>query len=89
MKHVGLLSSAAIAFLITSTFVNQGSRPAVKVDTSPGPREPAGRMDSVSPALKECVSGGLAGSSDVWSTPTARRWLHCQPNHWRAMLLNR
>jgi hypothetical protein len=86
MKQVGLLSSAALAFLITSIFVNQSSHTEPKAMGSPIFR---GLTQAGSPANHQSTSEGSTGSSDVWSSATARRWLNSEPSHWRAMLLNR
>jgi len=74
MTRVGLLSSAILALLFAGTFPIQTNRFGSN-------EAPARARGSVPEALKQ--------PSDVWSNPAARRWLHSQPNHWRAMLLNR
>jgi hypothetical protein len=84
MKQFGLISSAAFALLMASTFIIQTSQSGGDAGPSMLVRGPT---HLGSPGSRE--SEVTAELSDVWNSPTGRRWLHGQPSHWRAMLLNR
>jgi hypothetical protein len=72
MKQVSFLSWTILALVLAGSFLGYVSR---------------ARPESPQPAH---VSSAEAGRSkvDPWDTSTGRRWLHGEPNHWRAMLLS-